>query len=73
MPANQSEKKQRFRKLAQLRTDAALDRVRILGNCANRSVYDYTDEEVNKIFFAIEEQLRIVKSKFKRPRRKFNF
>lgn len=73
MTTNSSIKQQRFRKLAQLRTDIILNRIRILGNCANRSMYEYTDDEVNKMFSAIDEQLRVVKSKFKRPRRKFNF
>lgn len=68
-----TDKKIRFRRLAQIRTDAVLQKIRILGNCANRSAYDYTDEEVNKMFAAIEEQLRVVKAKFKKPRRKFTF
>lgn len=67
------EKQERFRRLAQVRTDAVLQKVRILGNCANKSAYDYSEEEVNKMFGAIEEQLKVIKAKFKKPRKQFKF
>jgi len=35
-----------------------------MGNSSNRSAYAYTDEEVNKIFAAIERELKTMKSKF---------
>jgi len=66
-------KKDNFKRLAQIRTDAVLDKIRILGNCSNRSAYQYSDEEVAKIFSAIDDQLKIVKSKFKHTKRKFKF
>ena len=57
-------KKERFRRLATLRTNAVLQRLKVLGNCANRQAYDYTEEEVKRIFSTIEEQLKIVRSRF---------
>jgi len=54
-----------FRRLAEKRTNAILDRVRILGNLANRSAYDYTEEDVRKMFLAIEDELRLTKAKFR--------
>lgn len=69
--ADRQIKRSNFQRLAQLRTDVILDRIRILGNCANRSSYDYTDEEIVRIFNAIDEQLRVVKAKFKSARKKF--
>lgn len=62
--------RERFRRLASLRTNEVIKRLRILGNCANRGFYEYSDEDVRKIFSAIEEELRLVKSKFTKPRRK---
>ena len=41
-----------------------------MGNCSNKSDYAYTDEEINKIFAAIEKELREVKSKFVRTNKK---
>jgi len=52
----------RFKRLATQRTNAALDKLRLLGNLSNKSNYEYTEEDVNKIFFAIDSQLRIIKS-----------
>jgi CHASE1-domain containing sensor protein len=60
----QSAKRAAFKRLAEKRTNAILDRVRILGNLANRSAYEFTDEDVRKVFAAIEEELRITKAKF---------
>lgn len=54
----------RFKRLATLRTNAVLTRLKVLGNCANRHNYEYTEDEVNKIFSEIDRKLKEVKSKF---------
>ncbi len=58
-------KKQRFQRLAEKRTNDVLERLRILGNCANRGQYEYSAEEVRKIFKVIEAEVSLVKMKFK--------
>ena len=58
-------KRERFLTVAEARTNAILEKIRILGNCANRSLYDYTEEEVNKIFKVIQDKLNETKMKFK--------
>lgn len=64
---------ERFRRLASTRTNTILDKIRILGNCANRGMYSYTDEEVQKIFGIIEKELKDTKAKFTPKRaRKFS-
>lgn len=63
-------KRERFKRLATLRTNAVLLRLKVLGNCANRQAYEYSEEEVKRIFSAIEEQLRIVRSRFTFPKEK---
>lgn len=65
------EKKERFNRLATIRTNEVLDRLRILGNCSDKRSYEYTDEEIDKIFRAIDEQVKIVKTKFKKPKKGF--
>jgi ABC-type Fe3+-hydroxamate transport system substrate-binding protein len=50
-----------------------LEKLRILGNLANKSSYSYSDQEVDKIFKAIEDQLRTVKARFKPRKRRFKF
>jgi hypothetical protein len=53
-----------FKRLATKRTNGVLERLRILGHCANPQLYEYSDEDVKRIFRAIEKELRIAKTKF---------
>jgi hypothetical protein len=55
---------ERFRRVASKRTNEILEKIRILGNCSNKSSYEYTEEEVNKIFYEIDKQLKLIKAKF---------
>lgn len=57
-------KRDRFKRLAAHRTNGVLQKIKILGNCANRSAYDYSEEEVSKIFNEIEKAVRETKYKF---------
>ena len=57
--------RERFKRLASLRTTTVLKRLKVLGNCANRNNYEYSEEEVNKIFSEIEKKVREVKARFK--------
>ena len=68
-----NEKSDRFKRLATRRTNDVIDRLRILGNCADRRSYEYTDDEIDKIFKAIDEQAKIVKAQFKKPKKGFKF
>lgn len=56
--------KDRFKRLGAQRTREILKKLKILGNCANRYAYDYTEEDVKKIFDAIEIKVKEIKSKF---------
>jgi len=55
---------ERFKRIASKRTNDILEKVRILGNCSNKSSYEYTEEDVNKIFSEIDKQLKLTKIKF---------
>jgi hypothetical protein len=57
-------KREAFVRLASKRTEAVIDRVRVLSNCANPYAYEYTDEDIRKIFSAIEKELRAARAKF---------
>lgn len=59
---------QRFKRLAEYRTNEILKRLKILGNCSNRQVYEYTQQDIEKIFSAIEKQIKDVRSKFYFPK-----
>ena len=62
--ATVQEKTDRFKRVAENRTNKIIDQIRLLGNCANRSNYEYSEEDVKKIFSAIESDLKETKSKY---------
>ena len=51
-------KHDKFVRLAEARTNKIIDTLQLLGNCSNTSVYEYTMDEVEEIFQAIEQELR---------------
>lgn len=57
-------KKERFEKVAVQRTNKILKMIELLGNCSNKRNYDYSKEEVEKIFKVIEKELKDVKARF---------
>lgn len=70
---NELIKRERFRRLGTYRTNEVLRKLKTLGNCSNRSAYDYTEEEINKIFTAIEKKLKEVRTKFHYSKSKSEF
>lgn len=71
--ATMEEKKDRFKRVAENRTNRIIESIRLLGNCANKSNYEYSEEDVKKIFGAIESELKEAKQKYqaKEKNRKF--
>ena len=57
-------KHDKYVRLAEARTNKIIDTLQLLGNCSNTSVYEYTQDEVEEIFQAIEQELREAKKKF---------
>lgn len=57
-------KREKFVRLAEARTNKIIDMIQLLGNCSNSSVYEYTQEDVDQIFAAIETEVREAKKKF---------
>lgn len=58
-------KRERFLEVAETRTNNILEKIRILGNCSNRQLYEYTSEEINRIFNTINQELEKTKIRFK--------
>ena len=57
-------KQERFKRLAKLRGDRVLKDIQLLGNLSNRNNYEYSDQDVRKLYSALEEELRISKARF---------
>lgn len=57
-------KENRFKRLAESRTKGVLNAIRILGNCSNKTNYEYTQEQVDKIMDTIQESFNTMSDKF---------
>jgi hypothetical protein len=60
----------RFKRLATQRTNVVLKRLKVLGNCSNRNIYEYDEQDIEKIFSEIERKTKEVKAKFHFPKRR---
>lgn len=57
-------KRQKFIELAEARVNRAIKDIRLIGNLANRSAYEYGDEDTKKIFRALSREIETAKSRF---------
>jgi len=60
----------RFKRLATQRTNVVLKRLKVLGNCSNRNIYEYDEQDIEKIFSEIERKTKETKAKFHFPKRR---
>lgn len=60
----------RFKRVAERRTRTILRDVRLLGNCGSKGNYSYTPEQVNKIFYELDQAVKAAKAKFHLPKKK---
>jgi hypothetical protein len=71
-PKNE-DKRDRFKRLAQARTNRVLKTLKILGNCAEKSRYEYVKEDVERVFAAVDRRLNKTKARFDLPTDKEEF
>jgi hypothetical protein len=57
-------KKERFKRLAEARTNKALAAIRSVAKLANRNHYEFNDEEAKAIFSAIRREVAEAQSAF---------
>jgi hypothetical protein len=58
------DRRAKFVELAQARVNRAIRDLRLIGNLSNRSAYSCTDEDVRKIFRALQKELDSAKARF---------
>lgn len=58
------EDRQKFVKLASARVSKALKDIQLIGNLSNRSNYNYTEEDITKIFKALNEEISACRKRF---------
>lgn len=67
---NNETRDERFKRIATLRTNAILNKIRILGNLSNKQRYGYSEKDINKIFSTINKQVKETHAKFKSQKEK---
>jgi hypothetical protein len=65
-----SEKRKKFRELAENRTNRAIESIARIGNLSNRSSYEFDDVDVKKIIRALRDSVSGVEARFAAPRGK---
>ena len=63
-------KRDRFIRIAEARTNKIISQMKLLGNCSNRNNYDYTEKDVKKIIETLENELTLLKDRYKQETKK---
>jgi hypothetical protein len=63
-------KRQKFRELAESRTNNALTAIGRIGNLSNRQLYEFEETEVRKIIRALKDAVNEVENRFASPKGK---
>ena len=75
--SNSEEKRERFQRVASRRVQLIIDGLSSLTNCSNTNNYEYSEEEVVKMFKAIKEELKnaetIFKTNIDKTKKEFKF
>lgn len=58
------ERRAKFVRLANKRVNRAIKAIQLVGNLSNRSNYDYTEDDVGKIFSALNAEMKATKKRF---------
>ena len=57
-------KRERFEKVAGARVQMVLEKLDNLSNCANKRNYEFNNQDIDKMFKAINEKLKMIRLKF---------
>lgn len=60
--------REKFKRVASARTSKIINMLKLLGNCSNKYVYEYTEEDVKKIYNAIETELRLSRDRYNKDK-----
>jgi len=58
------DKRGKFVELAEARVNRAIKDIRLIGNLANKSAYEYSEEDARKIFRTLQRELEAARSRF---------
>ena len=66
---NHETKEERFIRVAEKRVNRVLENLRLLSNCSNRRMYNWTDEQIKRIWSAIDRDLKECKMAFENKKK----
>ena len=58
------ERRDKFVKLAEARTNNALKQIKLIGNLSNRGNYSFTEKDVDKIYNTLQKEIKTMKDRF---------
>lgn len=67
-PIRDREKHDKFRDIAENRTNRAIEAIARIGNLSNRQIYEWEEAEVKKIIKALRQAVSSVESRFEGPK-----
>ncbi len=56
--------REKFVRLANKRVNNAIKAIELIGNLSNRSNYDYSQKDAEKIFLALGKELKVCRERF---------
>lgn len=65
-----SEKRERFERVASNRVQKVIDFLTLIGNCANRNNYEYTQADVDLMFTEMNKALKAARDEFSKEMEK---
>lgn len=68
--AAKKDKRDKFRTLAESRTNKALEAIKRIGNLSNRQIYEYEESEIQKVVKALRAEISSVEARFHSPKKK---
>ena len=68
-----NERRAKFVRLAESRTTKALKAIRVIGNLANRSQYEYSEVDVKKVIAALSAEIEALRNRLSDADRKKRF
>jgi hypothetical protein len=63
--AEEESKADKFKRLAESRVMNVMKKLDVLGNCHKRATYEYSEDDIGKVFGALREKVDQVESLFK--------
>lgn len=57
-------KRERFVELGEARVRKATQMLRLIGNLSNTSNYEFSQEDAQKIFLALDNEMKLLRTKF---------